>query len=314
MHYYSHHIGDFIKDTSNLDDHHCMTYQRLLWRYYLDEKPISGTLDDIAFDVKSDEKTVGRLLRHYFTQDGEVWRHKRVEEEIASYHAKAEKARASANARWVNSGARKAAEKSDGNADGLRPHEEDGAVASKSDANQEPITKNQVDNPLPPAVPAEGGGEVVPKRLKPEAGGAGKRFDEFWAAWPKSERKQDKAKCFAKWKRDNLDLLADTILADIALKRKTQKWQADAGKYIEAPFVYLNGKRWEDGVEPQEQGQGAISGGDWWDTRSGVEKRARELGVFAYGERTVDEQGRTITWQLYKNIVIKAARAAGEKF
>lgn len=73
------------------------------------------------------------------------------------------------------------------------------------------------------------------------------RFDEFWASWPKSERKQDKAKCHEKWIERGLDALADEILADVALKKQTDKWQKG---FIEAPEVYINNKRWEDGVEP----------------------------------------------------------------
>lgn len=167
---------------------------------------------------------------------------------------------------------------------------------------------------LPPGVLPEGDGEgdVKLKRATPVPGAAGKRFDDFWEAWPKSERKQDKAKCLANWKLNRLDLLADTILADIAVKRKTQKWQSDAGKFIEAPMVYLNGKRWEDGVEPQEQGQGSTALLSWWDTRPGVEQRAKELGIFAYGDRTVDDRGRTITWPVYREIVMGAARCHGE--
>lgn len=74
------------------------------------------------------------------------------------------------------------------------------------------------------------------------------RFEDFWKAWPKNERKQDKAKCLAKWKSEKLDRVADTILADIQVKQQTQKWQQG---YIEAPLVYLNGKRWLDEVQPE---------------------------------------------------------------
>ena len=73
------------------------------------------------------------------------------------------------------------------------------------------------------------------------------RFDEFWNAWPKSERKQDKGKCAEKWKTQSFDDLFEVILADLATKKLTQKWQ---GGFIEAPEVYLNNKRWEDGVTP----------------------------------------------------------------
>lgn len=85
------------------------------------------------------------------------------------------------------------------------------------------------------------------KENPPTPQGGCARFEDFWSAWPKSERKQDKVKCARKWRRDDLDRQADVILADIAVKRQTQKW---AEGFIEAPLVYLNGKRWEDGVTP----------------------------------------------------------------
>ena len=73
---------------------------------------------------------------------------------------------------------------------------------------------------------------------------------EFWNAWPKSERKQDKGKCFAKLEAIVAvePGLIDIILADIAVKKLTEKWK---GGFIEAPEVYLNNRRWEDGVEPE---------------------------------------------------------------
>lgn len=77
--------------------------------------------------------------------------------------------------------------------------------------------------------------------------GAADRFDEFWTAWPKNERKQDKAKCLQLWRQRTLDEIADAILADVRVKRGTEKWRDG---FIEAPLVYLRGRRWEDGVEP----------------------------------------------------------------
>ena len=72
------------------------------------------------------------------------------------------------------------------------------------------------------------------------------RFEEFWEAWPKGDRKQDRKKCSEKWMGDDLNSSADAILADIAVKGQTDKW---LGGFIEAPLVYLNNRRWEDGVE-----------------------------------------------------------------
>jgi uncharacterized protein YdaU (DUF1376 family) len=130
MHYYQHHIGDFIKDTTHLDDHQLATYLRMLWAYYTSESPISSDFEDVAFAMRTDEKTVRLLLRHFFTESPDGWHHTRCDKEIADYHAKAEKAQKAANARWSNAKA-------------MRTHTERNADEPVFDANQEPITNNQ---------------------------------------------------------------------------------------------------------------------------------------------------------------------------
>lgn len=71
----------------------------------------------------------------------------------------------------------------------------------------------------------------------------GGRFAEFWALWPKNERKHDKAKCLAKWIAQALDDVADDILVDVKAKLASRKWRDG---FIEAPEVYINNRRWED--------------------------------------------------------------------
>lgn len=78
--------------------------------------------------------------------------------------------------------------------------------------------------------------------LSPQGGG----FDAFWECWPKNDRKQDKAKCAAKWSKDGLDAMAEKIVADVEAKKATAKWRDG---FIEAPIVYLNNRRWEDGAD-----------------------------------------------------------------
>ena len=130
MHYYQHHIGDFIKDTTHLDDHQLATYLRMLWAYYTSESPISSDFEDVAFAMRTDEKTVRLLLRHFFTESPDGWHHTRCDKEIADYHEKAEKAQKAANARWSNAKA-------------MRTHTERNANEPVFDANQEPRTNNQ---------------------------------------------------------------------------------------------------------------------------------------------------------------------------
>lgn len=94
-------------------------------------------------------------------------------------------------------------------------------------------------------------------------------FEAFWECWPKNDRKQDKAKCRAKWQGDGLDAMAAKIAADVEAKKATQKWREG---YVEAPLVYLNNQRWDDGTA--ENGSTAKRGSDeyaalhksagWW--------------------------------------------------
>ena len=118
-----------------------------------------------------------------------------------------------------------------GNADGngdANAHTVSGALPRKEKKREEKNT------PLPPA-------------------GGCKRFEEFWTAWPKSDRKQDKVKCADKWRRGGLDDLAEAILSDLERRKGGRKWREADGQYIEAPLTYLNGKRWEDGATEADE-------------------------------------------------------------
>ena len=137
MHYYRHHIGDFLKDTGHLSNDQMGIYLRMLWKYYLDEKPLQDDCESIAFAMRSDEKTVRLILRHFFVLQDDGWRHNRCDKEIAEFHGKKEKATNSAKARWNGVNA-------------MRTHTERNADASISDANHKPITNNQVNTNICP--------------------------------------------------------------------------------------------------------------------------------------------------------------------
>jgi hypothetical protein len=104
------------------------------------------------------------------------------------------------------------------------------------------------------------GDKNTPKAPK----GASTRFEEFWLAWPKNERKQDKAKCCELWSTRGFDGIADTILADVKVKRGSRKWQEDGGSYIEAPERYLRNQRWEDGSGGSELFPSGVAGAPAW--------------------------------------------------
>ena len=137
MHYYRHHIGDFLKDTGHLSNDQMGVYLRMLWRYYLDEKPLKDDCESIAFAMRSDEKTVNLILRHFFVLQDDGWRHNRCDKEIADYHEKKGKAANSANARWSNANA-------------MRTHTERNADEPVLDANHKPITNNHKNTDICP--------------------------------------------------------------------------------------------------------------------------------------------------------------------
>jgi hypothetical protein len=71
------------------------------------------------------------------------------------------------------------------------------------------------------------------------------RFEDFWAAWPRSQRKVDRKACAEKWARKRLDAEADAILADVEAQKRSRQWMEG---FEPAPLTYLNRERWRDGV------------------------------------------------------------------
>ena len=73
-------------------------------------------------------------------------------------------------------------------------------------------------------------------------------FEQFWTAWPKSQRKGGKATCQAKWVKLKLDLQADQIIKHVEWMKTTDQWKKGDGAFIPSPLVYINQMRW-DGAE-----------------------------------------------------------------
>jgi uncharacterized protein YdaU (DUF1376 family) len=107
MHYYQHHIGDFIKATARLSDSQCMAYLRLIWMYYDSEKPLKADARLLAFQVGAPEQDVELILQSFFLLQEDGWHQTRCDQEIADYHVylekKANAGRASAERRKNNS-------------------------------------------------------------------------------------------------------------------------------------------------------------------------------------------------------------------
>jgi uncharacterized protein YdaU (DUF1376 family) len=87
MHYYQHHIGDFIKATSCLTDSQAMAYLRLIWMYYDSEKPLPNNIDVLALQVGLPQEEVQLLLKAYFRLDDGFWKHTRCDAELEEYRS-----------------------------------------------------------------------------------------------------------------------------------------------------------------------------------------------------------------------------------
>ena len=73
-----------------------------------------------------------------------------------------------------------------------------------------------------------------------------RKFEVFWAAYPRHTGKQDAYKAFVKLKPD--EALMAAILAGIERQKQSAQWTKDGGQFIPHPATWLNGCRWEDEV------------------------------------------------------------------
>jgi uncharacterized protein YdaU (DUF1376 family) len=89
MHYYQHHIGDFIKDTSYLTNEEIGIYMKLIWLYYDTEQPLPNDIFVLSMktNARDNEDSVQGILGMYFQLVDNKWHHTRCDKEIAEYQA-----------------------------------------------------------------------------------------------------------------------------------------------------------------------------------------------------------------------------------
>lgn len=84
-------------------------------------------------------------------------------------------------------------------------------------------------------------------REQPSKTLAERRFDEFWAAYPKKVGKKAARSSWNKIKPDAE--LHDKIMTAIGRARVTDQWQRENGRFIPNPTTWLNQGRWDDEYE-----------------------------------------------------------------
>lgn len=133
MHYYSHNVGDYRRDTTHLSLLEHGAYRQLMDTYYLTEKPLTLVHADLmrTHSARNAEEVLAieNVLKDFFLRTDDGYIHKRCDVEIEAFHAKSTSARESAKARWDRVRLEK-------EADAMRTH-------SEGNANNKPITNNQ---------------------------------------------------------------------------------------------------------------------------------------------------------------------------
>jgi len=143
MHYYQHHIGDFIKDTSFLTNEEIGVYLKLIWLYYDTEKPLPNNLFELGMktNTRDNPPMLEGLLEMFFTLNEQQthWHHSRCDKEIEHYKQQlniASKAgKASAAKRAMNKGSTPVEQPLDIGSTDVQPTN-----------NQQPITNNHKPN------------------------------------------------------------------------------------------------------------------------------------------------------------------------
>ena len=106
MNYYPFHLGDYAAHTAHLEPMEDIAYRRMLDLYYRTERPLPLDTAEIArlIRLRDHAETVRDILREFFTETEEGFRHERCDKEIATFQAMAEGGRKGAAKRWAKAG------------------------------------------------------------------------------------------------------------------------------------------------------------------------------------------------------------------
>lgn len=99
-------------------------------------------------------------------------------------------------------------------------------------------------------------------------------FARFWSAYPKKTAKQSAYKAWIKLKPDKE--LTEKILSALERHKKSVQWLKDNGQFIPYPATWLNGKRWEDNLQCDDQPSTNASSFDMDDVMKNIIGRYKE--------------------------------------
>jgi uncharacterized protein YdaU (DUF1376 family) len=236
MNYYERYCGDYASKTSNLSLQQHGAYTLMLDTYYSTESPLPPDYRDLyricRAMSKAEQEAVRFVAEKYFPVNGDGLRHnEKADEIIAKALKRIETAR--------KNGAK--------------------AYPAGTPAGGPAGTPEGTQRDTQPGIP-----DPRPQQNKSQKLLSGKPdlppgFVRFWEAWPKTERKQGKAKCAKLWKRKGLEACADVIVAHVEKMAASESWRTG---FDPMPETYLNGDRW-DGAELDVVGKTALGECQW---------------------------------------------------
>ena len=100
-------------------------------------------------------------------------------------------------------------------------------------------------------------------------------FESWWKQYPRKLAKGDARKAWHQTSkiRPPVGRLIKAVIA----ARGCEQWRKDGGSFIPYPATWLRQERWEDVHEIDLAG--VVNGKNWFETVSGVEAKAKELGL-----------------------------------
>lgn len=232
MNYYKRHLGDFARDTAHLSQGQIGAYNLMLDWYYANERPLPADTQDVyriarAYS-KEETKAVDKVLTDFFRITSDGWEQKRVTEELAKYAKQRD-----TNRETGKKGGRpkKQTEKEpNGN-----------RIGFDSETEVEPNNNPNPESSNPEEARSKSLGQQAARKTA-------SRFHEFWSAYPV---KKGRAEAEAKWRARGLDAIADTIIADVKRRIADDRQWRDG--FIPHGSTYVNGRGWEDAIEPARE-------------------------------------------------------------
>ena len=134
-----------------------------------------------------------------------------------------------------------------------------------------------------------------------------KDFDKFWCVFPRKVKKGDARKAWTQ--TESIRPPLEKLLKAVIVARATEQWRRDDGKWVPYPASWLRSECWEDVHEVEVDR--VRDGKAWHETVSGVERRAKQIGMeWNAREETFQQFARRVKAASDSEVVVPHQRAA----